>query len=349
MIDKKYCMSSFLMFRNIIDKEKHFSDGVIQKTYNTPKNRVPVNNSTDLLEALQEQMRSATADGKAALALSGGIDSAILAKFMPNGSTVYTFKCIVPGKEVTDESKTAAKYAEQCGLQQIVIPIYWDDFQKYTPILMKHKGVPIHSIEVQIYKAALRAKKDGFEKLIFGESADCLYGGLSNVLSRDWTVGEFIDRYSFVLPYKVLKQFELITEPFFKFEKEGMIDVHEFYQDVFFFESTNSYYHSLDCAGATPVLPYANTKMNIPLDYARVRKGENKYLVREVFEKLYPDFPIPKKTPMPRPMDEWLADWKGPQRNEFWPNCTENMTGDQKWYVYCLEKFLNMLDEVKKR
>lgn len=347
MIDKKYCMSSFLMFRNIINKEKHFADGIEQKVYSTPKNRIPVNNSAELEEALKKQMRMATADGKAALALSGGIDSAILAKFMPKGSTVYTFKCIVPGKDVTDESKAAAKYAEQCGLQQVVIPIYWDDFQKYMPVLMKHKGAPIHSIEVQIYKAALRAKEDGFEKLIFGESADCLYGGLSNVLSRDWTVGEFIDRYSFVLPYKVLKQFELITEPFCRFEKNGKVDVHEFYQNVFFFESTNSYYHALDCAGIMPVLPYANTKMNVPLDYARVRNGENKYLIREVFERLYPDFIIPPKTPMPRPVDEWLANWDGPQRDEFWTGCTENMTGDQKWYVYCLEKFLYMLDEVK--
>lgn len=51
MIDKKYCMSSFLMFRNIINKEKHFADGIEQKVYSTPKNRIPVNNSAELEEA----------------------------------------------------------------------------------------------------------------------------------------------------------------------------------------------------------------------------------------------------------------------------------------------------------
>ena len=58
-----------------------------------------------------------------------------------------------------------------------------------------------HSIEVQIYKAALKAKEEGFERLIFGESSDVSYGGLSGLMSKDWRVGEFIDRYTYVKPY----------------------------------------------------------------------------------------------------------------------------------------------------
>ena len=114
--------------------------------------------------------------------MSGGIDSAIIAKYMPKGSTAYTFKCVVPGTEVTDESAQAAKYAKECGLKHKVIEIYWEDFVRFAPELMKHKGAPIHSIEVQIYKAALKAKEEGFERLIFGESSDVSYGGLSCLL-----------------------------------------------------------------------------------------------------------------------------------------------------------------------
>lgn len=348
MIDREYCMSSFLMFRNVVDREKSFLEHKYPKYYNVPQNRELIHSSEELETSLKNQVETATKDGKAALALSGGIDSAILAKFMPKGSTVYTFKCVVPGKEVTDESKTAALYAKECGLNHIIIPIYWEDYENYMPILMKEKGAPIHSIEVQIYKAGLQARNDGFEKFIFGESADCLYGGLSNILSRDWLIGDFIERYSYVLPYKVLKKFKMITEPFLKYEKNGKIDVHEFFQNFFFKESTNSYYNALYCAGVQPVLPYANTKMDIPLDYQRVRAGENKYLIREIFKRLYPDFNIPKKTPMPRPVNEWLTlHWNGVKREEFWENCTEGMTGDEKWLVFCLEEFLNMIDENK--
>ena len=91
-------------------------------------------------------------------------------------------------------------------------------------------------------------------------------------------------------------------------------------------------------------MPYAQCKMDVPIDYCRIRNGENKYLVREVFSRLYENFEIPKKTPMPRPMNEWFADWEGPKRPEFWPHCTDDMTGDQKWLVWALEKFLNTID-----
>lgn len=76
-----------------------------------------------------------------------------------------------------------------------------------------------------------------------------------------------------------------------------------------------------------------------------IRNGEPKYLVRELFAKRYPTLDIPTKIPMPRAMNQWLKDYKV-SRPEFIPNCTENMTGDQKWLCWCLEQFLNMHEEV---
>ncbi len=220
-VDKTYCASSYLMYRTVADTEKCFSENLKINRANINVQKDKVKTSEDLYSSLERQMKELTADGKAALALSGGIDSAILAKFMPKGSTCYTFQCIVPGTEVANEVPQAAKYAEECGLKQVVVPIYWEDFEKYAPILMKHKGAPIHSIEVQIYKASLKAKEDGFERLIFGETADANYGGHSNILSKDWTVGEFIDRYSYVKPYHVLKNFEMPISPVAVFANEG--------------------------------------------------------------------------------------------------------------------------------
>lgn len=342
--DIKYCASSFLMYRAIIDKNKCFTKEFLPYVYREKYPRIAINNSLELYDALKQQMEEIAKNKKVALALSGGIDSAILAKMLPKGTTAYTFKCVVPGKKVTDETDRARFYTEQCGLNHKVIEIYWDDFEKYSPVLMKHKGAPIHSIEVQIYKAALQAKEDGVDVLIFGESADCLYGGLSNVLSRDWTFGDFIERYSYVMPYKVLKKFQLELDPFKNFtSNDGMVDVHKFYSNIFYDESTNSYYNACHTANIECFMPYANTFMNVPLDYQRVRKGENKYFIREIFEKLYPDLEIPPKTPMPRPMNEWFKDWNGPKNEFFWENCARDMTGDQKWLVWSLSKFLDII------
>ena len=344
-IDPEFCASSFLMFRTIVDRNRSFAEGINEYHILPPpsSDRKAVRNSEELEAALRENVKQTVCNGKAALALSAGIDSAILAKMMPKGSVAYTFKCVVPGMEVIDETIQAARYAEECGLEHRVVEIYWDDMVRFAPELMRHKGAPIHSIEVQIYKAAIRALNDGFETMIYGESADCLYGGMSDLLSKDRTVGNMINRYSYVLPYEVLKNPELIIEPYLRFEKDGFVDVHEFLGHVFYEESTNSYENACATAGIKLLMPFAKTRLQCALNLKRVRNGENKYLVREVFHHLYPGWDIPKKTPMPRPLNEWMKNWEGPKRPEFWPHCTDEMTGDQKWYVYALERFLDMI------
>lgn len=250
MVDKEYCMSSFLMFRTIADHEKTFCEKLTPLFFSDDGKKEQVKDSYVLEESLRRQVEEATEDGKAALALSGGIDSLILAKFMPKGSKAYTFRCRVPGIAVLDESKRAAEYAAECGLEHEIVDIYWEDMEQLSIELMKHKGAPIHSIEVQIYKAALKAKSDGYDKFIFGESADCNYGGFSGVLSKDWLFGEFVSRYSYVMPYGVLKDSELILEPYKAFcMKDGYIDVHAFFRDFYQIESMGSYANAVSCVG----------------------------------------------------------------------------------------------------
>lgn len=343
--NKQYCMNSYLMYRTICNRSMTFDSAIEPSLYEENSDRKLIYNSYELEDLLKKEVEKVVEKGDAALALSGGIDSAILAKFMPKGSVAYTFKCIVPGVEVIDETAKAAEYAKECGLEHRIIEIYWEDFEKIAPELMKHKGIPIHSIEVQIAKAALQAKKDGFTKMIFGESADANFGGLDGLLSKEWTIGQFIERYAYVLPYKVLRQTEIVTEPIERYAQDGMVDVFEFIRHVFYEESVGSYVNASKYAGVELVAPYTKGYMAGKLDYNRIRSGENKYWIREIFQRIYPGWDIPKKTPMPRPMNEWLEKWCGPTREEFWPKCVEGLNGDQKWLVWALERFLNMMDE----
>lgn len=307
--------------------------------------RIPIADSYELENYLQKRVKEEALNKNVAIALSGGIDSAILAKFMPKGSTAYTFRCIVPGIQVVDETPVAAKYAQECGLKHKIVEIFWEDFEWFSSLLMKRKGAPIHSIEVLIYKAALQAKEEGIDALIFGENADVIYGGMDGLLSKDWLLGDFIERYSYVLPYKVLRNPVMVLEPFYEFEKDGHIDPHSFVSEVFRKEAMGSYTNATALADVVAVCPFSETYMSVPIDYKKIRSGENKYLVREVFKRLYPNYEIPKKIPMPRPMNEWLINWNGPTRDEFLPHCTDTMTGDQKWLVWALEKFLNLYND----
>ena len=343
--DKEYSMSSFLMYRRVVDRNKSFKKNMAINTIPETWNKELINNSNDLEIHLKKRMKEITSDGKAVLALSGGIDSAVLARLMPENSETYTFKCIADGKKVIDETIRAKRYANECKLNNKIIEINWQDMKDCSKILMAHKNAPIHSIEVQIYKAAVEAKKAGFTKMIFGEAADVNYGGLSNILSRDWLVGEFIERYSYVKPWVVLKNPQIDFSYFLDYQENGYINVHEYLRNFDIIESLNSYKNACETAGIEFVAPYADTYLNVPLDIKRIRKGGNKYLIREIFNKMYKNFELPDKIPMPRPTEEWLRDWEGPTRTEFIPGCVKNLTGDQKWLVWALEKFLNIIDE----
>lgn len=345
MIDKRYCMNSFLMLREIYDDTKWFSEEYPCHNIDLSLVNVPITNAKVLLNHLERIVNESCADGKAVLALSGGIDSAILAKFVPKGTRAYTFHCVVPGIKVTDETEQARHWAELCGLKHEIVDILWKDVEKSSEILMKHKGAPIHSIECQIYLASLMAKKGGAEKFIFGESADAAFGGMNGLLKKDWTYAQFVERYTYIMPYKVLKDAQLVLEPFLKFEKDGKIDGHEFTSNVFRRESLGSYYNACEAAGVEYIGPFSQTYLAEPIDYQRIRSGETKYIVREAFRMLYPNEILPQKIPMPRPTEQWFKEWDGPQRHEFIPGCTEGLSGDQRWMVYALERFLNLIDE----
>ena len=147
------------------------------------------------------------------------------------------------------------------------------------------------------------------------------------------------------MPYKVLRNPSMPVAPYGEFERDGFIDGYDFTNKYFRQEALGTYINACDAAGVKFIAPYSLTYLDTPIDYRRIRSGESKYIIRNLFKKLYPNEELPAKIPMPRPMDKWLGAWKGPQRHEFIPNCINGMTGDQKWMIWCLERFLNMYGE----
>ena len=345
MNNKLFCMSSYLMYRYVYDKDASFQEGSICRQVDLGFERFPVKDNKSLYDALKIYVDKACMDNQAALALSGGIDSAILAKMVPKGTKAYTFRCVVPGIEVIDESVSARRWAEINDLDHEIIDIYWEDIVPAADECMKHKNAPIHSIEAQIYIAAKKAVAEGKTKFILGENADIIYGGMNGLLAKDWLYSEFVDRYTYVMPYKVLRDPIMPLDPYKEFEIDGHIDGHDFINKYFRQEALGTYINACETAGIEFVGPYSKTYMNCPIDYKRIRSGDTKYIIRELFKDLYPGIDMPTKIPMPRPVNEWFAKWKGPTRPEFLPHCTDEMKGDQKWMVWCLERYLNMIEE----
>ena len=337
--DLRYCMNSYLQYRTVVDQRRRFYDNISPWYYKETNERIPVNTAEELDIQLRRQIERALECGSVGLMLSSGMDSAILASYLPEGTRAYTLHC--QAESGIDETEKARVYAERNGLRHSVVEVYWEDFQKYTLPLMKQKGYPIHSIEVQIYKAALQARKDGIKTLIFGETADIIYGGHSKLLSQDWKLEAFTDRFSFVDTAKVLRHPMRIQDPILPYVKEdGNVDVFQFLNGFEYGVSLGFYTNACRLAGVELCAPYSYTILGHTLDYDRIRMGESKYVVRELYQRIYPDIPVPEKTPLPRPMTEWLRDWKGPFHQEIIPEHISELTGDQKWYVYALNEFL---------
>ncbi len=342
MIDKQYCMSQFLAFRFIKDENLNFYEGLNHSVYKQrkPEELTLIRTSDDIDKVIKEKINKFYIPNKTAIFLSGGMDSAILASYLPKGTKAYTFQCIAEG--AINETDRAKKYCDLLGLDHEIIEMKWSDFEELTPEILKADGVPFHSIEVQLLKAGRYAKSQGIERIIIGDAADYVFGGMDRILSKDWTFDEFYNRFNYINPEEVLKDGKSVINIYEPYRLENNnIDYKRMLKDYMDIESDTSYMHAFKNAGVDYLDPYSYMEMAEELDLKRIRAGETKYLIRELFKKRYPDIPIPEKIPMPRATNQWLKNYS-PKRNEFIPNCSENMTGDQKWLCWCLEQFLNM-------
>ena len=345
--DKDFCLSSYMAFRYIWKDGVDFYPGFHHANYQaiSEAKRIPVKTSADIDREIQKQFDELYSQyDHIGILLSGGMDSANLAAYLKPGSHAYTFTSET-GVFNADVER-AKKYCEKFKLQHHLIEITFEDYQRYTPIVMSRKWAPVHSIEPQIYKAAILAKKNGVECIIVGESADLIFGGMDKLITPEWTFDSFAERYTFLAPSLVLANPVAQNELFERYRTdETHIDYMKFMDEVFAIESSSSYLNAFGAAELPYYDPYARLIMAEPLDMNRVRNGEPKYLVRGLYAIKYPDLEIPFKIPMPRPVDAIFKEWAGPTRPEFRKDIPMNkLTGNQKWQLWCAELFLNLYD-----
>lgn len=345
MVDKEFCMSSFLAFRYIEDTEKQFAEGLHhQEIHSIPLSRkILVSNVEDTDIAIKNVFKL-IANEKLGILLSGGMDSACLAAYMPKGSDAYTFR-FLGGNFQVDELERAEYYANKWGLKLHYIDIDWNIVETSVDACMKTKGAPVHSIEPQIYYATQQAKKDGVTMMVIGDGADYVFGGMDGLLSKNWSYREYVNRVVYVRPEDVLVSPVSMDYLFERYRiGQNSIDYISFYEGPITDESYASYANAFKSAGMVFVDPYDKLKLNRPLDLD-INRGESKKVIRELFKMKYPEYPIPQKLPMPRPVDIYFKDWEGPKRQEFRKDIDlTKYTGNQKWLIWCLERFLNNLD-----
>lgn len=340
-MNKNYCMSSYLAFRYIADDDKNFYDNMQHRVYRLPleEDRILVSNAEEIDDAIEEQFARIRGK-KIGMLLSGGMDSACLAPYLQGGHA-YTFR-FLNGEFQSDELERAEYFAKRYDLTLHYVDIDWNTVEQHVDRVMRTKGAPVHSIEPQILQAALQAKNDGIEIMVIGDAADYVFGGMDGLYAKDWEYNEFKKRYIYVNPEDVLVKPVDMNYAFEKYRIGDRIDFVGFMHEYTDIESYLSYENSFYAAKMEYIDPYELLKMRDPLDLNRIRNGQSKYLIRDLFKMKYPELEIPQKLPMPRPVDEYFKNWTGPKRYEFKKelNMTK-FTGNQKWLLWCLERFLN--------
>lgn len=159
--------------------------------------KYPCKDARDVDYYIRKVLDSVDLDNTA-LFLSGGIDSAILASYLPRGSNVYTVRAQIGTP--ADESKQAKIYADINNLKQTVIDVTWDDYKGCIDRLMLRDGSPIIPNEPQCYMMARKAVEDGNRIVLYGDAADTEFGGMDLLLAKDWSYNEWIERFTFVKP-----------------------------------------------------------------------------------------------------------------------------------------------------
>ena len=293
LIDKNYCMSSYLAFRYIYEAEKDFSEKTGHEHYiplSESKKKL-VETSDDIDAAIQIQFDKLKGL-KLGIFLSGGMDSAILASYM-SGADAYTFR-FMNGEYQKEELQRAEYYADYYKLNLHYVDINWEVVLNNVDKCMLHKSAPVHSIEPQLFEGAKQAKTDGIDLMVIGNGSDYVFGGMDKLLSKDWTFDEFYKRFIYIEPSEVLKNPVDMKYIFEKYREGKGIDYIAMLNDVSIAESYSSYKNAFESAEMPYLDPYEGLKMKKPLDLCRIRGGESKYLIRDLFKKYIRMLKFPK-------------------------------------------------------
>ena len=344
IVDKEFCMSSYLAFRFVVDEDRIFKEGLPHKDHELipVEKKRPCRTAEDIDRAIRGSLEKIDLS-HAGVLLSGGMDSAILASYMPKGTKAYTAKCI--GENAIDETIQARKYCDLYDLEHVVVEVSWSDYDKGMEPLMLFQGAPIISNEPQAYKIVKRAKSDGTNLLVHGDTADIEFGGMSLMLSKDWKYEDWIERSIYIRPETVLNNPINIYGTYEKYRlPNGLANNQGFIADIYGRATAGALTLACQAEDMAFIDPYEEMHLTDPLDLNRIRNGESKYLIRELFHLRYPSLDIPEKLPMSRPANDWMRNWDGPVRDEFIPECANKLSGEQKLLLYSLERFLNLIN-----
>lgn len=113
--------------------------------------------------------------GPVALALSGGVDSAVLAALLRERVVAYTLVPALPGYSEADEAQCIA---DALGIRLRRVPATEEDFVAALPAVIRGCECPLYNLHpVSRHLLAKAVRADGHARLVTGDGADDVFRG----------------------------------------------------------------------------------------------------------------------------------------------------------------------------
>ena len=342
------CIDEYLAFQHVFSNIK-WKEGVYNRNYEEytecPRNNLVSNGKEafDHLIKLKNKLFKNYRPDEIGILISSGIDSATIAKLLPNKS--YAFYATYVERDADPEIEIVKKYCTINNLTLVVVNISWNDYINNMDYLMKVKKNPIHPCEIPVYMCCLKAKELNIKLLASGWGADTHFGGMDKLLSKDWNFDDFKKRYEYCP--RINKTNTLLDKTYCKFiNNKGIVDTQGFLTFNYHIMTIKSFFYIPELCGLIhlPLWGYLGLKGNLDLD--KIRNGHPKYIIREAFELLYKDdnVELTSKIPFTRPTDIYMNKYF--YQDEYYDSLKEyikkniNLTSQQKWMIYCLNRFI---------
>jgi len=284
-----------------------------------------VSSSDDLHDCLKDQIPKEPVG----LMLSSGRDSMILASLLPKGSIAYTARA--NGRR--DESIHASIISEKLGLTHKAIEIERGDYRENIPEMF-YKD-PLATCP-WTYKIVKQAKMDGFNYIVSGTGTLASFGEEAEKHDYQNEPQEFLRRWSRLDPERILVDFvplALLCKDYIVDGKIDTLDFMRYGRGEFITEKK-----TIEFLGLKQLNPYKAVR--IDLDFERA-KSEGKYMMSELYEKLYSEKAPPKRSPAVVDYKEWFSDWI-PSHPNFRSDIDLTKLENRRWQLYKLEKYWEM-------
>lgn len=346
------CVDEYLAFQHIYSNIG-WVEGVHNRTYNEftecPRN-IKVNSGKDAVENLlwlKDKFLKNYKHTEIGILISSGIDSACIAKIIPENS--YAFYATYVERDTDPEIEIVKKYCEINKLKLIIVNVSWSDYNNHMDYLMSIKKNPIHPCEIPVYMCCIKARHLNVKLLMSGWGADTHFGGMDKLISNDWKLEEFKKRYEYCP--RITKDNQILDNTYSKYiNKDGTIDVQQFLTYNYHSMTIKSFFYIPELTGLIHLPLWGYLGINGNLDITRIRNGEPKYIIRETFELLYSNdaVSLTTKIPFTRPTDIYMEDHF--YDNEYIDILKDyiikhsHLTSQQKWMIYCLNRFIKILN-----